>query len=138
VEIWVLADPSQTYKLWVRMKAQNDSWANDSIFVQFEGGAQVGAQTRYAIGTTDALDINLEECSGCGVSGWGWRDERWGATRTSAPVLLRFTTPGYQRIRIQTREDGVSLDQFVLSAGQYLNTPPGPPKRDATILPPKP
>jgi hypothetical protein len=138
VDIWVLADPSQTYKLWVRMKAQNDSWANDSIFVQFEGGVQVGGQTRYAIGTTDALDINLEECSGCGVSGWGWRDERWGATRTSAPMLLRFPTPGYQRVRIQTREDGVSLDQFVLSAGQYLNAPPGPPKRDATILPPRP
>ena len=119
MDIWVLADPSQTYKLWVRMKAQNDSWANDSIFVQFEGGAQVGTQTRYAIGTTDALDINLEECSGCGLSGWGWRDERWGATRTSAPLLLRFPTPGYQRVRIQTREDGVSLDQFVLSAGQY-------------------
>ena len=85
MDIWVLADPSQTYKLWVRMKAQNDSWANDSIFVQFEGGAQVSTQTRYAIGTTDALDINLEECSGCGLSGWGWRDERWGATRTSAP-----------------------------------------------------
>ena len=123
-DLRVLADPSQTYKLWVRMKAQNDSWANDSIFVQFEGGVQVGAQLRYAIGTTDALDINLEECSGCGVSGWGWRDERWGATRTSAPVLLRFPTPGYQRVRIQTREDGVSLDQLVLSAEQHLNAPP--------------
>ena len=138
IDLWVLADPSQTYKLWVRLKAQNDSWANDSIFVQFEGGAQVGAQTRYAIGTTDALDINLEECSGCGLSGWGWRDERWGAARTSAPVLLRFPTAGYQRVRIQTREDGVSLDQFVLSAEQYLNAPPGPAKRDATIVPPRP
>ena len=133
-----MADPSQTYKLWVRMKAQNDSWANDSIFVQFEGGVQVGGQTRYAIGTTDALDINLEECSGCGLSGWGWRDERWGATRTSAPVLLRFPTAEYHRVRIQTREDGVSLDQFVLSAEQYLNAPPGPAKRDATIVPPRP
>ena len=46
--------------------------------------------------------------------------------------------PAGQRVRIQTREDGVSLDQFVLSAGQYLNAPPGPPKRDATIPPPKP
>ena len=118
MDLWVLADPSQTYKLWVRMKAQNDSWANDSILIQFEGGVHFtqDGQRRYAIGTTDALDINLEQCSGCGVSGWGWRDERWGATRTSAPVLLRFPTAGYQRVRIQTREDGVSFDQLVLSA----------------------
>ena len=103
-----------------------------------QGGTRVGAQTRYAIGTTDALDINLEECSGCGLSGWGWRDERWGATRTSAPVLLRFPTAGYQRVRIQTREDGVSLDQFVLSARVYSNAPPGPAKRDVTYCSPKP
>jgi hypothetical protein len=119
------------------MKAENDSWANDSIFVQFENGAQAGGRTRYAAGTTDALDINLEECSGCGLSGWGWRDERWGATRTAAPVMLRFASV-WQRVRIQTREDGVSVDQIVLSAEKYVNTAPGPAKRDATILPPKP
>jgi hypothetical protein len=138
VDLWVLVDPSQTYKLWVRMKAQNDSWANDSIFVQFEDGAMAGGRQRYAIGTTDALDINLEECSGCGLAGWGWRDERWGASRTGAPVLLRFPKAGWQRLQVQTREDGVSFDQIVLSSQQYLNAPPGPAKRDATILPPRP
>ena len=70
------------------------------IFVQFENGVQVGGQSRYAIGTTDALSINLEECSGCGVSGWGWRDERWGDTRTAAPVLLRFPPGGWTRVRL--------------------------------------
>ena len=136
VEIWFLADPTQDYKVWIRLKAQNDSWANDSIFMQFDGGALAGGKTRYAVGTTDALDINLEECSGCGVAGWGWRDERWGSTRGSAPVLLRFPNGGWQRVRVQTREDGVSFDQIVLSSGKYVSTPPGPAKRDNTILPP--
>ena len=138
VDTWMMVDPAQTYKLWVRLKAQNDSWANDSIFVQFAGGAIAGGTTRYANGTTDALDINLEECSGCGVSGWGWRDERWGSTLQAAPVLLRFPTGGWLNVRIQTREDGVSIDQIVLSAETYLTAPPGPAKRDNTILERKP
>jgi hypothetical protein len=133
-DVWVLADPTQPYTLWVRLKAQNDSWANDSIFVQFEGGALSGGKTRYAMGTTDALAINLEECSGCGVSGWGWRDERWGSMLNGAPALLRFPEGGWRRLRVQTREDGVSIDQIVLSSERYLTAPPGPAKRDTTIL----
>ena len=133
-DVWVLADPTQTYKLWVRLKAQNDSWANDSVFLQFDGGALTGGQTRYATGTTDALAINLEECSGCGVSGWGWRDERWGSKLNGAPALLRFPEGGWRRLRVQTREDGVSIDQIVLSSERYLTAPPGPAKRDTTIL----
>jgi hypothetical protein len=49
-------------------------------------------------------------------------------------VLLRFD-PGPQVIVIQTREDGVSIDQVVLSAAKYLTTPPGTAKNDRTILP---
>jgi hypothetical protein len=138
VDTWFFADPSQTYKLWVRLKAQNDSWTNDSIVVQFEGGAISGGQPRYAIGTTDGLAINLERCSNCGVSGWGWRDERWGTTLGAAPVLVRFPTGGFHRLRVQTREDGVSIDQIVFSSEKYLNAPPGPAKNDTTMLPPRP
>ena len=127
VDVSILADPTQTYKLWVRLRAENNYWGNDSIFVQFEGGAMTqDGQTRVATGTTDALDINLEQCSGCGVSGWGWRDERWGGGLAATPVLLRFPRGGWQRVRIQTREDGVIVDQMVLSSGRYLNQPPGP------------
>jgi hypothetical protein len=39
---------------------------------------------------------------------------------------------------VQTREDGVSVDQIVLSSEQYLNAPPGPPKNDNTILQARP
>jgi hypothetical protein len=70
----------------------------------------------------------------CGVSGWGWRDERWGATLASEPLLLRFPQGGWQAIVIQTREDGVSVDQIVLSAERYRTSAPGPAKNDNTIV----
>jgi hypothetical protein len=38
-------------------------------------------------------------------------------------------------MRIQTREDGLSIDQIVLSAEKYLTARPGPAKNDKTILP---
>ena len=69
----------------------------------------------------------------CGVSDWGWQDDGYGAPNTNG-VLLRFD-PGPQAIVIQTREDGVSIDQVVLSAERYLTQPPGPAKNDRTILP---
>jgi len=45
---------------------------------------------------------------------------------------------GTQTIRLQGREDGMSIDQIVLSSDVYLSTPPGPTKDDATFLPSTP
>jgi hypothetical protein len=61
------------------------------------------------------LAVNLEECANCGTSGWGWEHDGWGAVNRNG-VILRFPEGGQQWIRIQTREDGVSVDQIVLSA----------------------
>ena len=49
--------------------------------------------------------------------------------------LIRFATTGTHTIRIQPREDGIVIDQIVLSAVQYLNTSPGALKDDTMILP---
>ncbi len=76
----------------------------------------------------------LEECSGCGVSAWGWKDDGWGAKDRTSPIVLRFPQ-GFGRIRIQTREDGVSLDQVALSAKTYLTGRPGTARNDSLILP---
>jgi hypothetical protein len=38
-------------------------------------------------------------------------------------------------LRIQQREDGISVDQVVLSSGTYLGNAPGDGKDDTTILP---
>jgi hypothetical protein len=46
-----------------------------------------------------------------------------------------YFTGGTQTIRVQVREDGLSLDQIVLSAGPYLTVAPGVTKNDTTILP---
>jgi hypothetical protein len=134
-EVSFLADPTQTYKLWVRERAERNAWSNDSVFVQFSGAADISGQPAWQIGSTDALAINLEECSGCGLSGWGWEDDGWGAVNRNG-TLMRFPGGGWQTIRVQTREDGVSIDQIVLSSDKYLTMRPGAAKNDTTILPP--
>ena len=48
--------------------------------------------------------------------------------------LLRFAAAGRQTIRIQTREDGLRIDQIVLSSATYLNRSPGAAKNDNTRL----
>jgi hypothetical protein len=86
----------------------------------------------FRIGTTSATPVNLEECSGCGLSGWGWEDNGWGRG-VLGPTIV-FQTSGPQRLRIQSREDGLSIDQVVLSPERYLTNAPGAIKNDSTIL----
>jgi hypothetical protein len=132
-EVTFNAEAGKAYRLWIRGKAQNNSWGNDSVFVQFSGAVTSSGTARWRIGTTSATEWNLEDCSGCGISGWGWQDNGWG-TGVMGPVVY-FATTGTQRIRIQPREDGVSIDQIVLSPATYLNAAPGALKNDSTILP---
>ena len=132
ITLGFLADPTQTYKLWIRLKADSNHWSNDSVWVQFTGSTDAQGNPAYRVGTTSGLEVNLEECSGCGVSGWGWEDDGWGAVNRNG-VTLRFPEGGGQ-IVIQTREDGVSIDQIVLSSEKYLTTRPGTSKNDTTIL----
>src|SRR5439155_5880126 len=129
-----VADPTMAYKLWVRLKADGNAFGNDSLWMQFTNvaDATTGAGV-YRPGTTSGLAINLEECSGCGESGWGWEDDGWGAVNKNG-TTLRFPNGGPQQIWIQQREDGVSIDQIVLSAEKYLTTRPGAAKNDHTIL----
>ncbi len=127
------AQAGAAYRLWIRAKAQNDFWGNDSVFVQFSDSTDSTGAAAYRIGTTSATTINLEDCSGCGLSGWGWQDNGWGVG-VMGP-LIYFATSGTHTIRIQVREDGLSIDQIVLSPSIYLNSSPGALKNDSTILP---
>ena len=77
-------------------------------------------------------DLCAENCTNCPSSGWGWNDNEYGGTSLGVPV--RFATGGTDRIRIQTREDGLSIDQIVLSAATYFSSAPGPVRNDATIV----
>jgi hypothetical protein len=119
------------YRLWIRMRAANDAYTNDSIHVQFSGSVTQSGTATARIGTTDALGVVLEDGGGMGVLGWGWTDSGYGTL--GAPVY--FNTDGEQRIRIQQREDGVRIDQIVISASDYATRSPGYPKQDTTIVP---
>jgi regulation of enolase protein 1 (concanavalin A-like superfamily) len=130
VELEFLAEANVPYHLWVRMKADNDSYQNDSVWVQFSDSVDAGGHPVWRIGSTQATGVVLEDCSGCGVQGWGWNDNGYGSAGT--PVM--FATSGWQTIRIQQREDGIAFDQIVLSRSRWATTAPGANKNDATIL----
>jgi len=130
-EMTFTADAGKPYRLWLRGRAAGDSYNNDSVFVQFSGSVTSTGTAINRIQTTEAVPIVLEDCSGCGVAGWGWQDNGYGVD-VLGPTM--YFTAGPQTIRIQGREDGLSIDQVVLSPDTYLNTPPGKTKADATIL----
>jgi hypothetical protein len=132
-EMTFTAEAGRAYRLWIRGKADGNAWANDSAHVQFSGSVTQAGAPVYRIGTTSGTQFNLESCSGCGLASWGWEDNGWG-TGVMGPVI-RFAATGTQRIRIQTREDGLAIDQIVLSAERYLSASPGATKNDATVLP---
>ncbi|MEW6127530.1 MAG: IPT/TIG domain-containing protein [Acidobacteriota bacterium] len=121
------------YRLWTRSKAANNSPYNDSYFVQFSDSVNSTNEAVFRINSTDSTVINLEDCSGCGLSNWGWQDNGWGVG-AMGPVIY-FQTTGTQTLRVQAREDGFSIDQIVLSPQTYLNSSPGALRDDNTILP---
>jgi len=128
------ADAGVPYRLWIRGKADRNYWANDSVFVQFSDSVTSAGASTMRIGTTSASEVNLEDCSGCGVSGWGWQDNGYGAG-VLGPVIY-FATSGPHTIRVQTREDGFAIDQIVLSPSRFLTKSPGALKNDTTIIQP--
>jgi putative Ig domain-containing protein len=130
-EMTFTAQAGVAYHLWMRGKADKNSWANDSVYVQFSGSVDAGGAAQYRIGTTSSTFYSVEDGSNAGLAGWGWNDDSYSGL--AAPVYFAATGP--QTIRIQVREDGLSLDQIVLSSGIYLTAAPGAFKNDATILP---
>jgi hypothetical protein len=133
VEMTFNAEAGKPYRLWIRGRADSNNYANDSVHLQFSGTVNASGTAVYRIGTASSTEFNLEACSGCGLSNWGWEDNGWG-TGVRGPAIY-FAASGPQKIRVQPREDGISIDQIVLSPAAYLNAAPGPTKNDATILP---
>lgn len=126
------ANAGTKYHVWMRLRATGNSKYNDSVFVQFSDAVDAGGAPLYRIGTATGLDVNLQSCNGCALAGWGWMD---GAYWLSQPSTLQFAASGTHTLRVQTREDGVQIDQIVLSPSTYLTSPPGPKMSDATIVP---
>ena len=134
VDITFNAEAGTAYHLWIRVRAQNDYFGNDSIHVQFSDAVDVAGSAIYRIGSSGAANsaqIVLQERDGGTISGWGWADQGWNGLGPS----IYFATSGPHTLRIQQREDGAMFDQIVLSPDTFLTTPPGPQNRDATIVP---
>jgi hypothetical protein len=132
-ELTFEAEAGRPYRLWLRGRAEGNEATNDAVFVQFSGSVNVNGAKVYRTGSTSAAIVNLEECGKCELAEWGWQDNGHGEG-VLGPVIY-FVSSGTQRIRIQPREDGLAIDQIVLSASAYLAVAPGAATGDATILP---
>ncbi len=132
VDVTFNADAGTPYRLWLRVKALNNSKFNDSLWVQFSD-AMSGGSAIYPMNTTQGLDVNLAtDSAATSLNQWGWQNT---AYWLSQPTTLTFPTSGTHTMRIQVREDGVQFDQIVLSSSQYLTAAPGGPTNDTTIVP---
>ncbi|MDQ3486239.1 MAG: right-handed parallel beta-helix repeat-containing protein [Acidobacteriota bacterium] len=131
VEATFRAAQGVPYRIWIRMRAASDAWTNDSIFVQFSGAVDASGNPINRIDSSNAMGVVLEEGGGAGVLGWGWADGGYGVL--GQPIY--FNSNAEQRIRIQQREDGLRIDQIVISAAAFYEYGPGPTKQDNTIVP---
>jgi hypothetical protein len=52
----------------------------------------------------------------------------------SISVATPVARTGAHTIRLQVREDGIGIDEIVLSAVRYLSAAPGALKNDSTLL----
>jgi hypothetical protein len=109
--------------------------------VQFSD-AQISGAGAYPVGTTSGLVVNLAtDSTGSSLAGWGWVN---GAYWLGQVATVTFPTTGSHTLRLQVREDGVQIDQIVLSPSTYFNASascpnscggaPGPVSNDHTIV----
>ena len=131
VDVTFTADANAPYTVWFRLKALNNNKFNDAVWVQF-ADALAGGAPIYPINSTSALLVNLAtDALATSLNNWGWAHGAYWLTQTTT---VSFATTGPHTMRIQVREDGVRLDQIVLSSGRYASAAPGGPTGDATIV----
>ena len=122
------------YHLWLRGRADRDFYGNDSVHVQFSGSVSATGVPVFRIGTPTSTVVCIEQGDGAGLDGWGWADNGWDGLGPD----VYFAESGPQTIRVQRREDGISIDQIVLSPASFLRQAPGAAKADTTIYPENP
>ena len=121
------------FRLWMRGNTALESASYDSVWAQFSDSVDATGQPAWRIGSASAMPLALEECDGCGVSGWGWHDDGNGIGVRGPTV--RFATSGMHILRIQARELGLGIDQLILSSHKWLITRPGAPKKSTNVYP---
>jgi len=126
------AQANTNYHVWLRLRGVGNSKYNESVWVQFNDALDTGGSPAYRIGTSSGLLVNLENCRDCGIAGWGWQDKAYWSSQSP---IVRFPTTGTHTIRVQIREDGVGLDQIVLSPSTYMSRSPGLVANDSAVVP---
>ena len=120
----------QQYHLWIRAKSLANSYSNDSVYVQFSDSVTSSGSQVDRIGTTSGQAVVLQACTGAPEHAWGWADNGW--CHLGQPISFQST--GTHKLRVQVREDGLSIDQIVLSPQSYSSAAPGTRINDSTIL----
>ena len=123
IEFSFTAEANKDYHLWIRGKADSNYFGNDSAFVQFDKTLDASNAPAYRIGTASAIVDILEDCATAGVQGWGWQDNSNYECVTIPAAPLRHKR--HADDPDSSREDGLSIDQIVLSPATYLWTTPG-------------
>jgi hypothetical protein len=132
VDVSFTAPGGTSYTLWLRLKAIANSKYNDSVWAQFSDASANGS-TVYPMNSTSGVLVNLAtDSTASSLNGWGWMNS---AYWLSQATTVTFATSGTHTMRVQVREDGVQLDQIVLSPTRYRTSPPGPATNDSTIVP---
>jgi phosphatidylserine/phosphatidylglycerophosphate/cardiolipin synthase-like enzyme len=132
-EMSFTAQAGTGYRIWIRGKALNNNGSNDSAWIQFAGSVNQSGVAMWRTGSTSGTYVNIEENKGTGLNGWGWQDNGYGIDVLGP--LVYFETTGVQTLRIQPREDGIGIDQIVLSPDTFLTNAPGGNVADNTKLP---
>jgi hypothetical protein len=118
------------YRVWVRLKAEKNSTANDSVWLQFSDTVS-GATPVYRTGSSGGFGLALDGCAQCKPVLWAWSNGRAGLVQPSA---VTFAWSGMHTLRVQIADDGVEIDQIVLSPVRYMSDAPGSVKNDSTIV----
>ena len=113
------------------MRATNNDKYNDSAFAQFSDAVTSTGAPLFRIGTTEAFTLNLQTSKNAKLNGWGWVGSAYWLTQ---PATISFSGTGVHSLRIQTREDGLQIDQVVISPATYLSAAPGQKSGDSTII----
>jgi len=119
------------YRVWLRMKANRNDRESDATFVQFSDSVNRRGEPVFRINSTSSLQVVLTPAPASRIFQWGWQD---GWYMNPFRGIIYFETTGKHILRVQRKEDGVILDQIVLSPALYLKRPPGFPVNDQTIL----
>jgi glucose/arabinose dehydrogenase len=133
VDVTFTANSGTPYTIWLRLKALGNSKFNDAVWVQFSDARASNGSPVHEMNSPSGLLVNLAtDSTAASLNNWGWQN---GAYWLNQATTLTFAANGSHTLRIQVREDGVQVDQIVLSPAAFLHSPPGPVGGDTTIVP---